>query len=804
VQTVAPASFATLLKRYRQQSGLTQEALAERARLSREAVSALERAERQYPRADTVELLAQALGLTGEGWAALHTAAKRPLRPRQNQPNPVTPDLPASQVAPTSLAAPVVPASHLPVPPTPLLGRADELADACSLLGRDGVRLLTLTGPGGVGKTRLALAIAAACGGLFADGLVFVPLAALGEPSLLAATLAHAVGVHEHGDRRPEEAFTAHLRESEVLLLLDNFEHLLLGAPLLAGLLAACPRLSLLVTSRTLLNVRGERALAVSPLPLPDAEAPPDVETLAAAPAVAMFVERAQAVRPDFVLAPDNASEVAEICRRLDGLPLAIELAAARVGLLPPRALLTRLERRLSMLVGGARDLPARQRTLRDALAWSHDLLPAAEQSLFRRLGVFAGGATLEAVEAVCHLDGEEETLRWLEALVDHSLLRQEEHGASEPRLGMLETIHEYALECLEKSGELRLLRQRHADFFRVMAEQAESALQGAEQAAWLQRLEQDHDNLRAALRWTQEGAALELGLRLAGALWHFWWLRGYLTEGRLWLEGLLAQPMPAGKGAPAPLVRAKALNGAAWLAYAQTDYNAATLLAEQARTLSHDADDRRGRAFALTTLAAVAVDRQDYQGATVLQEEALTLYRTLDDSWAIGACLNNLGLMAGLQGDFARASTLLEESVALARRREDRRDTAIALVNLGAFAYAQADFTRAQMLWTECLTLNEELGGTLRDEVAFQGVEGLAEIAAVQDQSRRAARLLAAAEACRAAFGVPRPPHIQVAYDGALASARDALGTEAFTAAQAEGAALSLEQAIAEALAPT
>jgi tetratricopeptide (TPR) repeat protein len=484
-------------------------------------------------------------------------------------------------------------------------------------------------------------------------------------------------------------------------------------------------------------------------------------------------------------------------------LPLAIELAAARVGLLPPRALLARLERRLPTLVGGARDLPERQRTLRGALAWSYDLLSAAEQALLRRLSVFAGGAALEAVEAVCLLEGEDDAMEWLAALVDHSLLRREEGGAGEPRFGNLETIREYALEQLEASGELVPLRLRHATFFVGVAEQAEIALEGAEQSVWLERLEQDHDNLRAALRWAREGGVVDLGLRLGGALWYFWWVRGYLSEGRMWLEGLLAHEAAPGDTMVSLTPRVKALNGAAWLAYAQTDYDGATLLAQEALALSYYQPYARDHAFALTTLAMVAMDQGDYRQATTLQEEAIAMSREADDEWVVGACLNNLGLLAGLQGDFARAVTLLEECADLARRRGDKRESAIALVNLGAFEHAQGDLTRAQQLWTESLTLYRELGGALRDEVVFQNVEGLAEFAAAQGQPRRAARLLAASEALRESVGVPRPPHIQAAYDVAVASAREALGAGAFTEAQAEGAALSLEQASAEALAP-
>jgi tetratricopeptide (TPR) repeat protein len=321
----------------------------------------------------------------------------------------------------------------------------------------------------------------------------------------------------------------------------------------------------------------------------------------------------------------------------------------------------------------------------------------------------------------------------------------------------------------------------------------------GPEQQSWLERLEQDHDNLCTALRWAQESGELELGLRLAWALWYFWHVHGHVREGRMWLEGLLADTTPEGNAPVPPLVRAQALNGAAWLAHVQADNERAALLAEQALAVSHDTGDRRVRGFALTTLAMVAMDREDYQYATKLQEEALALYRQEDYAWAIAACLNNLGLLEGVQGNFARAATFLEESVALERSRGDRRDTAISLVNLGAFEYAQGDLSHAQTLWMECLSLYQELGGTLRDEVAFEAIDGLAEIAAARGQARRAAYLFAASDAMRTSVGVPRPPHLQTAYAGAVAAAREALGAGEFTMAQAEGAALSLEQVIVE-----
>jgi predicted ATPase/transcriptional regulator with XRE-family HTH domain/Tfp pilus assembly protein PilF len=790
VEITQSLSFAAALKHFRLAAGLTQEGLAERAGLSRGAVSTLERGERKTPRKDTIAMLAQALGLTDEDRATLFAAATSTSRPR---PRTASDDAYATPI----LTAP------LPTPPTALLGRGGELAFAGELLHGEGVRMLTLTGPAGVGKTRLALAVAAAYRGGFVHGVAFVPLASLGEPSLLADTIARAVGAHERADQRSDQTLAAHLRDKHLLLVLDNFEHLIPAAPLLADLVATCPHLTLLVTSRTVLRLRCEHALPVPPLTLPDAATTPEPGTLAESPAVALFVERARAIRPDFALTPAVADDVAAICRRLDGLPLAIELAAARIRLLPPRGLLARLEQRLPLLVGGARDLPDRQRTMRDALAWSYDLLSPAEQVLFRRLGVFVGGATLDAVETVCRVGGELEAdaLEWLATLVDHNLLLPEAVTATEPRVAMLETMREYALELLAANGELDSLRHRHASYFQTLAEQSEIELQGPDQQAWLPRMELDHDNVRAAVRWALERGEFELGLRLVSGIRYFWHVCGHLTEGRMWTEEMLSR---ASSEAVSTVVRAKALNSAAWLAYAQTDDDRAALLAQQALALSRGARDNRGRAIAQITLALVAMNRGDYRSATLAQEEALSLFRELDDAWGIAACLNNLGLLASQQGDFARAAVLLEESLGLARARDDKRDVALSLVNLGSIRYAQGDLTRAQAFWADCLALYHELGGTLRDEIAFESLEGLAEIVAARGQASQATPLLAAAETLRATFGVPRPPAVRAAYDGAVAATRQTLTSEAFDTVWQEGALLSLDQAIATALAST
>jgi predicted ATPase len=662
-----------------------------------------------------------------------------------------------------------------------------------------------------VGKTRLALEVATACQDSFADGVAFIPLASVVSPDALEDTVLHALGAHETNAVRPSHALTALLRDKQMLVVLDNFEHLLSASQCLADVLSACPHLSVLVTSRRIVHVRGARTLPVPPLAVADlsldtphlSEIP--TESLAEVPSVALFVARAKAVRPEFKLTPETAPEVARICRRLDGLPLAIELAAAHVRLLPPRALLARLERRLPILTGGPRDLPERHQTLRNALAWTYDLLASAEQKLLQRLSVFAAGeAGLEAVEAVCGDDENRDAglIDSLTGLVDNSLVQQRQpDAAGEPRIGMLETIREFAYEQLADSGELSTLQARHAEYFASIATQSEHGLRSAAQQMWLRRLESDHDNLRTALRWTIEAGRAEVGLRIAGGLWYFWWLCGYPSEGRVWSARLLASSNPEVQ----PLLRARALTGAAWLAYTQADYEAATELAQQAESLcGEDTAGKRTRGFALNTLAMVAMDRADFARANALLDRTLALRRELNDRTGIGVCLNNLGLVANLQHDSSRASGLLEESATLFRSDGDMRNTGLALVNLGRVYFDIGELTRSSQTWTESLQLAAQLGGTLREESTFQGIEGLAELAAAEGQALRAARLLGAVTELRRSAAVPRPARLNPAYDEAVTLAREALGDAAFAEAQLEGAALTTEGAVAEAVGRT
>ncbi|MEO6891702.1 MAG: adenylate/guanylate cyclase domain-containing protein, partial [Ktedonobacteraceae bacterium] len=472
-------------------------------------------------------------------------------------------DLPADFPALKSLAARP---GNLPMQSTPFIGRQREIATIEQLVRREDVRLLTLTGPGGMGKTRLALQVAASLSDLFADGIYFVDLAPVSDPAVILTAIAQTLGLREEGGQPLLEHFTEELRHKHMLLLLDNFEQVIGAALQVAELLASCPCLKMIVTSRIVLRVQAEREYIVPPLSLPDPISAPDLTVFTQYETVALFTQRAQAVNPNFQLTVSNASAIAEILARLDGLPLAIELAAARMKLLSPDALLARLSQRLQVLTSGIRDVAVRQQTLRNTIEWSYLLLDAQEQQLFERLSIFAGGCTLEAVEAVCAaLDGEVgPALDTISSLLDKSLLRRETHNAGEePRFIMLETIREYGLEALSASGEKEAVRKAHGAYFLAFAQRADEQLWGPEQALWLGRLEQEHDNMRAAMQWSleQTGSEREIALRLGAALRSFWYTRGYFSEGLDFLERALVQ-----SGEVAAPVRAVALYSAARL----------------------------------------------------------------------------------------------------------------------------------------------------------------------------------------------------------------------------------------------
>ncbi|MCD6033920.1 MAG: hypothetical protein K0S78_6106, partial [Thermomicrobiales bacterium] len=603
-------------------------------------------------------------------------------------------------------------------------------------------RLLTLTGPGGAGKTRLALQVAADLVEAYADGVWFVPLAPVATATLVAATIAGALGIREPAADSIEAALRAYLRPRRLLLVLDNFEHVVDASPLVADLLSHCPDIQVLVTSRAPLHISGEYELPIPPLELPPADIPLRLDDALASEAVRLFVDRARAVQSNFELTEDNAETVVAICRRLDGLPLAIELAASRVRLLPPKAILARLDSRLTLLIGGGRDRPERQQTLRGAIAWSHDLLDRSEQTLFRRLAVFAGGWTLDAAEAIVGFgpDPPLPVFDGLDALHNTSLIRIQESigrdAAADPRFVMLQTIHEFATEQLVASEELAQLQENHAAWFLDLAVNAEPHLPGPSAVSWLDRLESDHDNLRAALEWLRARGDGERAVTLAAALWRFWWLRGHVAEGREQLEAALTVD-----GSTASAARATALDGAGVLAETQGDYDRAEALSREALVLSRESGDKSGTARALGNLGVVAIDRGDDDQATTFLEESLMLARNTGDRLLIATALNDLGSVSYKRGDLDRAELLYQESLTLRRQAGSGSEIARSLNNLGAVAFDRGDFDRACQLFEESVSLYRDAGDRWG---AAGALIGLATANHLQGDAPHAAVLLA------------------------------------------------------------
>ncbi len=682
--------------------------------------------------------------------------------------------------------------TNLPVQLTSFIGRERESAEVKRLL--ETTRLLTLTGPPGTGKSRLGLQVAAELLNQVEDGAYFVELAPISDPGLLASTIAQVFGVRETAGQTLLQTLKNYLREKHLLLLLDNFEQIIDAAPLVGELLSASPSLKVLVTSREPLRVYGEQEYAVPPLTLPDPECIESLPDLSKCEAVELFIQRARAVKPDFALTEEDAPAVIEICVRLDGLPLAIELAAARSKLLAPEIMRRRLESRLMTLTGGARDLPARLQTLRGAVDWSYDLLDTAEKTLFTRLAVFQGGRSVEAVEAVCSHGLAIDILDGLESLLNKSLLGQEAGFDGEPRFVMLEMLHEYARERLEESGEAEDLQRRHAAYFLALAERAAPEMRSAGQVYWSLRLRDEHNNLRTSLAWSLGGGDAILGLRLVGALCDFWIYGGHSNEGLAWTK----QALESGKDAQ-PEVRALALNAAGRLSWDQGDYINGKLYNRDALALYRAMGDEAGRASALIWLSSHALASPgECRAGIKMCEEGLELFRKLNDKVGIEYALNNLGELARLDGDYERAKRAYEEGLTTAREEGARLSEAISLANLSYVAHHQGDFDQAEATILEGIALLLELGNT-RYIPCFLAI--LAGPVAALENPMKAVRLLAASETLQETLGVGLQAGDQFEIDRYVAAVSEQLDEAAFKAAWSQGRAMSLEEAVAYAL---
>jgi predicted ATPase/serine/threonine protein kinase len=726
----------------------------------------------------------------------------------------------------------------LPTQRTGFVGREREITAAQNLLSQPSVRLLTITGPGGIGKTRLAVRVASDLAEFFRGGIYFVSLSPLSDAALVPSVVVQTMGIREAGGQSPLQALTEHLQKASQasLLILDNFEHLMDAAPLVAEMLAAGSHLKVLVTSRAALHVYGEYEFPVPPLDLPDTRVQSTLEALSQCPAVALFLQRAVAAKPDFMLTSENASVISEICARLDGLPLAIELAAARVKVLSPASMLVRLKSRLQLLTGGSRDLPQRQQTLRAAMDWSFDLLSAAEQRLFRRLSVFAGGCDLEGIEAVCDSKGDLELdlLEGMASLIDKSLVQKAALASSDSRFVMLQTIHEYAWEKLEASGEEPSIKRAHAAYCLVLAEEGAADQNAAQVAEWLERIALEHDNMRAALEWVTGKGNADWGLRLGSALFRFWEMREYFAEGEDRLDKLLKL-----EGSASPTkARARALFASSVLAGEHGDYARADSHLAESLEISRALHDKQGVAVSLNAQAVQARDRGFIENALTLFEKSLELWRELADPTAIARALSNLANVVKLQGDYARALALYAECLSIFRELGDRTGVAWSLNYQGDVARDQGDSAASQTLYQQALAMFRELNdrwgvaGTLADlgnlasaqrnhttahslygesirifqELQHKrGVARLLECfacsAAEQFQAERSLRLAGTAAALRHNIGTPLSPSEGARMEAALDPPRHALSDTAGSAAWLQGWAMPIESAVEDAL---
>jgi predicted ATPase/transcriptional regulator with XRE-family HTH domain len=862
-------SFGYWLRQRRRALDLTQEELARRVGCATGTIKKIEADERR-PSREIAALLATQLQLAPEERDDFIRCARAELAPDQLP--PPTRSVPRAafvSILATSISAPTTFSplnaldphrSNLPAQPTLLIGRDQEVAAVCARLRGPEVRLLTLTGPGGIGKTRLGFQVAAELIDDFADGVTFVDLAPIRDPGLVISAIAQTLEIKETGGQPLINQLKQFLGDKRMLLLLDNFEHLLDAASLLAALLAAASQLKLLVTSRERLHLRGEQEVAVPPLALPDCADLPPLDQLSQYAAVALFLQQALDTKPDFQLTNANAAAVAEICARLDGLPLAIELAAARVKLFAPEALRARLHSPLALLTGGARDLPARQQTIRQTIDWSYHLLADAEQTLFRRLGIFVGGCTLVAAEAMCsdtatgghgaevtaHIHAPSvspdrrvavSVLDGLAALVDKSLLRQIDGPGGDPRFVMLETIREYALERLEASGEAERLRRQHAAYYQALGEHVWLTEDGpVGGGAWVRRLQPDYDNFRSALAWSQTTAGdAEAALQLSSALGALWGSRGVQHEAIAALEQALSHPLGIGRTGAHWIIRwdlAQLLTSAG-------NYAAARMHAEEALLLARELGDTNLYACALERLGSLAREQGDSATAWARLGESLAIFRELDDAHSIANALNTLAGVAIMEEDPARAEVLLAESRVIGQRAGPASNClAWTLHQLGHTAQLHGVYERAAQLHQESLahfttsdyptgppTAYHGLGTAAlglgnSDAAARRFAQGLAlsqresnlaslawclagmgSAAALDEAPERAARLWGAAEQLHQTIGCRPAPAARAIYEWALGVARNQLSEEGFAAEWAAGQALTLEQVVAYAL---
>jgi non-specific serine/threonine protein kinase len=681
---------------------------------------------------------------------------------------------------------------NLPAQLTSFVGRECELKEIVELL--ETTRLLTLTGPPGTGKTRLGLRVAAEVLDRFRDGVFFVDLAPIRDSGLVTTTIAQVLDIVVSGGQPLLDTLKNYLRPKHLLLLLDNFEHIVDAAPLVGSLLSSSPDVKALVTSREALRVYGEQEYPVPPLTLPDLDRAEPLPRISQCEAVELFERRARAARPDFALTDDNAPAVAEICVRLDGLPLAIELAAARSTMLSPEMMRRRLESRLGVLVAGPRDLPARQRTLRGTIDWSYDLLDPPERTLFARLAVFQGGRAAEAVEAVCSQGLKLEVYAGLESLLNKSLVRQDRGPDGEPRFVMLELLHEYAWERLKASGEAQELQKRHAEYFLALAERAAPELRGARQQDWFLRFRAEQDNLRTALAWSLGEGDDELALRLVGALRDFWFNDGHSAEGLQWTE----RALESGPDAP-PAARAGALNTAGCLCFDTGDYEQGKIFNGEALAIYRELDDEANTAWALVFLSGQFMGSSGgaKEGITLCQE-GLALFRASGNRPGIMHALNILGELGRVDGNYDLAQEAYEECLALSRESSYSLGEAIMLGNLGSVAHYRGLPGRAMALYTESLAILQEWGD---EKYITMLLAVMAGPAAAHGHPQAAARLLGASEALLETMGIVIHAGERPEVDRRVAAVRGQLDEATFEAAWTEGRAMSFEQAISYAL---